>query len=478
MACSSLGLLLLLCLRGVMSVDQVPLLVWSYERLDWGGHHPPSAGHVVETSELYVHLSHAVQPSSSLVIFMQDKLSVDDFTKYGAVHDDDKHTGVFKNVKDLFGRAASKLFLPAVDWKAAAAVVEFARERLGPDRREFDEGPGSSQVPRNLDPHQPNLVVYRLPATAGDNVRLLDTCFCYCHVLYDGYVTVCSTDEIIGNTLATLTSSGINFTAIYTALRPSRVAGSSASLGNPSDVSRGRKLLAVDSTVTQSTYKPLAFSGNNGSCILFWASNITLVYTEVAGGKAVHIELADLTFNNSVVDLSNSSCSSDNATLSLTYYNVSTFPSLTLRFVMINQYYQVTKKNWFSVKSVEVAYADTTATFNTTYISSLEAFSYHCQFLSSSSYYGGYLYANNTQASLWTVTFQDFQIQGFNVGNSSFSYASDCASFFTPAIWMFLVSTTVLVLILTYGVQKILAITTLDRFDDPKGPALAISQSD
>ncbi|XP_061423259.1 V-type proton ATPase subunit S1-like [Lethenteron reissneri] len=465
MACSSLGLLLL-CLRGVMSVDQVPLLVWSHERLDWGGHHPPSAGHVVETSELYVHLSRAVQPGSSLVIFMQDKLSVDDFTKYGAVHDDDKHTGVFKNVKALFGRAASKLFLPAVDWKAAAAVVEFARERLGPERREFDEGLGSSQVPRNLDPHQPNLVVYRLPATAGDSASLRRAAFA-------------ENDEIIGNTLATLTFSGINFTAIYTALRPSRVAGSSASLGNPSDVSRGRKLLAVDSTVTQSNYKPLAFSDNNGSCILFWASNITLVYTEMAGGKAVHIELADLTFNNSVVDLSGSSCSSDNATLSLRYNNVSTFPYLTLRFVMTNQYYQVTKKNWFSVKSFELEYAEnTTATFNTTYISSLEAFSYHCQFLSSSSYYGGYLYAANPQASEWTVTFQDFQIQGFNVGNSSFSYASDCASFFTPAIWMFLVSTTVLVLILTYGVQKILAITTLDRFDDPKGPTLAISQSD
>lgn len=467
MACSSLGLLLLLCLRGVMSVDQVPLLVWSHERLDWGGHHPPSAGHVVETSELFVHLSHAVQPSSSLVIFMQDKLSVDDFTTYGAVHDDDKHTGVFKNVKALFGRAASKLFLPAVDWKAAAAVVEFARERLGPDRRELDDGPGSSQMPRNLDPHQSNLVVYRLPATAGDSASLRRA-------------AIAENDEIIGNTLATLKSSGINFTAIYTALRPSRVAGSSASLGNPSDVSRGRKLLAVDSTVTQNTYKPLAFSGNNGRCILFWASNITLVYTAVVGGKAVHIELADLTFsNNSVVDLSNSSCNSDNATLSLTYYNVSTFPSLTLRFNMTNEYYQVTKKKWFSVKSFELEYSSTKVTFNTTYISSLEAFSYHCQFLSSSSYYGGYLYTDNVQvASMWTVTFQDFQIQGFNVGNSSFSYASDCASFFTPAIWMFLVSTTVLVLILTYGVQKILAITTLDRFDDPKGPALAISQSD
>ncbi|XP_032819165.2 V-type proton ATPase subunit S1-like [Petromyzon marinus] len=466
MACSSLGLLLLLFLRGVMSVDQVPLLVWSHERMDWGGHQPPSAGHVVEASELSVYLSHAVQPSSSLVIFMQDKLSVDDFTKYGAVHDGDKHTGVFKNVKALFARAASKLFLPAVDWKAAGAVVEFAREQLGPDRRELDEGPGRSEVPSNLDPHQPNLVVYRLPATAGDSASLRRA-------------AIAENDEIIGNTLATLKSSGINFTAIYTALRPSRVAGSSASLGNPSDVSRGRKLLAVDSTVTQGIYKPLAYSSNNGSCILFWASNITLVYTEAVGGKAVHVELADLTFNNRTVNLSDSQCSSENATLSLTYNNVSTFPYLKLRFYMTNQYYQVTKKNWFSVTSFEVEYAvNQTAVFNTTYISSLEAFSYHCQFLSSSSYYGGYLYAANPLASMWTVTFQDFQIQGFNVGNSSFSYASDCASFFTPAIWMFLVSSTVLVLILTYGVQKILAITTLDRFDDPKGPALAISQSD
>lgn len=71
------------------------------------------------------------------------------------------------------------------------------------------------------------------------------------------------------------------------------------------------------------------------------------------------------------------------------------------------------------------------------------------------------------------------QIQGFGLNNGTvFSYASDCAAFFTPAIWMGLVTTLVMLLILVYGLHMITQLTTMDRFDDPKGPTISVPQTE
>lgn len=71
-----------------------------------------------------------------------------------------------------------------------------------------------------------------------------------------------------------------------------------------------------------------------------------------------------------------------------------------------------------------------------------------------------------------------WQIQGFNVAGKDFSYASDCASFFTPGIWMGLVTSLLMVLVLTYGLHMIMQLRTMDRFDDPKGPAISVPQTE
>ena len=71
------------------------------------------------------------------------------------------------------------------------------------------------------------------------------------------------------------------------------------------------------------------------------------------------------------------------------------------------------------------------------------------------------------------------QIQGFGLSNSTnFSYASDCAGFFTPGIWMGLVTTLLMLWILTYGLSMILQVNTVDRFDDPKGPSISVPLTD
>lgn len=70
------------------------------------------------------------------------------------------------------------------------------------------------------------------------------------------------------------------------------------------------------------------------------------------------------------------------------------------------------------------------------------------------------------------------QIQGFNVTGSEFSYASDCAGFFSPGIWMGLITSLLMVLVLTYGLHMIMQLRTMDRFDDPKGPAISVPQTE
>lgn len=71
------------------------------------------------------------------------------------------------------------------------------------------------------------------------------------------------------------------------------------------------------------------------------------------------------------------------------------------------------------------------------------------------------------------------QIQGFGLANGTeFSYASDCAGFFTPGIWMALLTSLILLLIFIYGLHMIMHLNTMDRFDDPKGPSISVPQTE
>lgn len=68
------------------------------------------------------------------------------------------------------------------------------------------------------------------------------------------------------------------------------------------------------------------------------------------------------------------------------------------------------------------------------------------------------------------------QIQAFNVMGDQFSYASDCAGFFSPGIWMGLLTSLFMLFIFTYGLHMILSLKTMDRFDDHKGPSISLTQ--
>uniref|UniRef100_A0A8B9MRL0 Uncharacterized protein n=1 Tax=Accipiter nisus TaxID=211598 RepID=A0A8B9MRL0_9AVES len=137
-------------------------------------------------------------------------------------------------------------------------------------------------------------------------------------------------------------------------------------------------------------------------------------------------------------------------------------------FLMTNKFYGGSARNWSTLDSVEIVQdGEKFAKFNVSVISAPAEYSFHCQL-------GLCSMLNCTYLS----TFLHFQIQGFNIENNQFSYASDCTGFFTPGIWMGLVTSIILLWILAYGIHMIMQLTTNSRFDDPKGAALSVPQTE
>uniref|UniRef100_A0A8D2QDK7 VAS1 n=1 Tax=Zonotrichia albicollis TaxID=44394 RepID=A0A8D2QDK7_ZONAL len=148
-------------------------------------------------------------------------------------------------------------------------------------------------------------------------------------------------------------------------------------------------------------------------------------------------------------------------------------------FLMTNKFYEVSARRWSTLDSVEIVQdGDKLAKFIVSGLSAPAEYSFHCQMVGTSNLYPARL--DRVPSNIRTVlnhtllsAFSHFQIQGFNIINNQFSYASDCTGFFTPGIWMGLVTSIILLWILTYGIHMIMQLTTNNRFDDPKGPALS-----
>lgn len=142
-------------------------------------------------------------------------------------------------------------------------------------------------------------------------------------------------------------------------------------------------------------------------------------------------------------------------------------------------FFPVSARNWSVLEQVVLEYDGQRAIFNASGgIYSPAEYSFHCQSVSSAQSPLLLPRSATDNATQWTLSFTDFQIQGFNITGEDFSYASDCAGFFTPGIWMGLLTSLLMVFILTYGLHMIMQLRTMDRFDDPKGPAISVPQSE
>ncbi|XP_038578252.1 V-type proton ATPase subunit S1b [Micropterus salmoides] len=422
------------------STAQVPVLLWSSGSLPPLA--SPAAGHITSNDQLTAYLTSAFGSGPHTVLFfLQDKLSKDDFTVFGGVFGN-KQDSAFPNLETALQSSSSSVTLPASEWSGSSAILSLLQEKLGVSPLLVDADTLSHL---SVDTSVSNLLLINLP---------------YCTDLHRSCKEVLrDNDEIIGKVLSVMKAQNIPYTAIYTGLQPSRVI-SETSVSNQLV---GRSLLQA---VVPDVKPPIMFNVSNSPCIMLWAQNLNISLSSTSQW----IDLAAQT-----PSLTGSLCNGSSSLLVLTYES-----GFTLSFAMRRQFYPVSARNWFTLDSVQLQSGGLTASFiGSRNIYAPAEYSYHCQ--SVNSFQDALLVPNNTNQNTtqWRLNFIDFQIQGFGLANGTdFSYASDCAGFFTPGIWMGLLTALLMLLILVYGLHMIMQLNTMDRFDDPKGPSISVPQSE
>ncbi|KAK1799684.1 hypothetical protein P4O66_006223, partial [Electrophorus voltai] len=214
-------------------------------------------------------------------------------------------------------------------------------------------------------------------------------------------------------------------------------------------------------------YSPLNVVYNGKTCILFRARKLAIRYR-----NHTLVDLTERAFGpDATVDTKGSFCSKDKATLNLRFGDVDDLRGLSIRLQLSNTFYESAGQNWFMLDSVHIHYNWThEATFNASVVYAPSTNSYHCQYVSSLQKYDTLLVpSSNTDSSAnWHITFTDFQIQAFNVQSNKFSVASDCGTFFTPAILMGLITSLILLLVLAYALHMVVHLKHIDRYEEHK----------
>jgi V-type H+-transporting ATPase S1 subunit len=79
------------------------------------------------------------------------------------------------------------------------------------------------------------------------------------------------------------------------------------------------------------------------------------------------------------------------------------------------------------------------------------------------------------QATNVTLTLENFQAQPYMDKSAAFGDAYSCVFFFTPPIWSGIFVTSILALIMIWGLVMMMDIRTMDQFDDPKGKTITVN---
>ncbi|XP_041656187.1 V-type proton ATPase subunit S1-like [Cheilinus undulatus] len=430
----------------VSSTSQVPVLLWSSDGLPALA--PPAAGHIMSTEQLTEYLTSAFGSGPrTVVLFLQDKLSKDDFTVFGGVFGN-KQDSAFQNLEAALQSSSSSVTLPALEWSGSSAIPALLQEELGVSPLLVDADTLSHL---SINSSASNLLLINLPYCTNSHKSCKE-------VLQDN-------DETIGKVLNIMTDKKVKYTAVYTGSQPSRVISETSMSSQPV----GRSLLQAPSPPPPppAVKPPIMFNGTGGPCIMLWAQNL---YVTNVTNPTAWVDLAALT-----PTLTGSMCNGTNSQLVLNYAT-----GHVLSFSMSQRFYPVSARNWFTLDTVQLQFGGLTATFiGRRGIYAPAEYSFHC--MSVTSFRDALLVQNttSTNASNWRVNFADFQIQGFGLANgTNFSYASDCAGFFTAGIWMGLVTGLLMLLIFVYGLHMIMQLNTMDRFDDPKGPSISVPQTE
>ncbi|XP_006806377.1 V-type proton ATPase subunit S1-like [Neolamprologus brichardi] len=347
--------------------EQVPLLLWTSGGISLPAQAPPTAGHIVGQQQLASYLEKALDVGPhNIVLFLQDKMSIEDFTMYGGAFGN-KQDNVFPNLEGALMSSSSSLILPAVSWPASNAVIGQLQDQLDTSPLYMDPET-LSQL--RLNASSPALLVFRLPYGIGAD-------------LLSAKEILSGNDEVIGQVLNIMKSQSVPYTAIYTALRPSREA---ASLSVEAGLGGGRSLLQV-----RGGYKERGREREKQRRIKERAGT----YPPVEFKVKVSLLFSCLVF----------------CRLVLNYENVLAHRSFKLIFALSQRNYKVSARRWFTLDAVELEYDGTKATFNgSRNIYAPAEYSYRCESVTSFQWPLLIPRTSKDPANQWRVSFEDFQI--------------------------------------------------------------------
>ncbi|KAK3854094.1 hypothetical protein Pcinc_039401 [Petrolisthes cinctipes] len=422
---------------GVEAKQHVPVLVWNNNQAS-DGVPAVSALQYINYNTFQSKYLHAFQPKN-ILLFIQDALSIEDLSS---------HAGEFQHVNRLMQEGHS-LYLPNVE-DAAHLAHDLPTHGYSVEVLE----PGIPVAGLNLKQQDDNLIVVKLPSTLTNPSRKR---------------ALQKADEVIVNVISKIGEQR-EFTVIFTGLKPSVENKGEEQYEERIRVSRSLQQSKPEYPVGFHYSKCVYIYFFNDMVLNFYQGNDTrsekkLIYS-VAINESLAMDEGELTGD----------CTQKHQSITLKYNNV-VINNHTHSQLDLHYHFQLVGDEWsFTyVHTILTPGSTDTVDFkpqNSDITGIPIRMSYSCSQKIT-------LRSNNTDPetnSYYTLVLNGVQMQPRteNFPAIKFSGAWDCVGFFTVPILSSVFVTFLLLVILSVGMFMLSDIKTMDRFDDPKRPAILV----
>ncbi|XP_071155544.1 V-type proton ATPase subunit S1-like [Mytilus edulis] len=411
-----------------------PVLIWSPSR---GLSDLPQSytGQTINSDDFQQSYVKPLTKDSNLVVFLQDRLSLQDLNHHADVYNPYSDGGSFKNIKsfmeDQFSAQISSVMSP---WSGLENIMKDFEGKV-------------HKVMESADLHkldlggQANIIIVNLKPVQGSS--------------NEGKV-FSDNDEKMAEITKQLTKLGIKYTAVYTgktATKTSNVQGSGVS----------RRLQAIDDVSNpNATFMNITCPGRSSPFFFYLR------------GLEIMAQSNESNYNNNNITLEDDGTTCDNDTAVLKLKAIGDDMKFNLEWSMlidnISEYWTIKENMVFLewTNGTKTVTANETLVIKPGDLMAPKHFSYHCSMHKITT-----LRVNAT-ANI-TLMFDGLQFQPFMIMDNQFSDGWDCVVFFTPGIWMALISVSIMILIVLYGLGMIASLKTMDRYDDPKGKTITVN---
>ncbi|XP_041458092.1 V-type proton ATPase subunit S1-like [Lytechinus variegatus] len=435
------GLFVTVVIFSAASASNVPVVAWSNTRSLFGTRQISAGEEVGKESlrnDFVNHVIGADQKPQTIILVLINKLKLGDLTRYSNAYDAQNQGGIIPNIKSSMESSASSLVLPQTD---TSDLLDDLMSKVTGLITEISNPVDVQSLA--LDSKQTNLVIVRVEPSDSVEEQLK------------------AADKYVKILMNKFNGRSTPFTLFFTA----------SPISQDSSHASGRRLLqASDGDAAKFAF--INFT-EDGCQLYFFAANINVQYVKGADGK-----------KNESVPLPTTgwvSTGSDCLTNRSLIFNlgISDLEGLNgtdwIESVSFKVEFNMTARDFWYVSKSSIT-AQLKGQKELTHMVDLHeletplGWSYHC---------GDITFVSKQQPNktddMVNLIFKDFQIQPFGIENDKFSQANDCIGYFSPAIWMGIMTALLVIAIIGFGIGMMATVKVMDKFDDPKGKQLMIN---